>query len=237
MQIKKVAVLTLALAFVAGFFAPVAKAEVVFSNKAYSYQTIKNTIVKIVKNERLPFAIIRQTLEGKKAALGNLAQQMIKKHKNVNAYYNAVIIYATHDNTPDDFYDYTDTDVANVKKYARKVLASEPNNWRMYYAQAFVLDRRHNLCLTSTYCRPEWYKQTMRQSEGAIREVLVNYEKVGKILPAAAPWEDMAELYSVLDKKQDASRCRRNAKEYKKDVFALEEQQDQVREELQKLFA
>lgn len=236
MQIKKAAGVMLVLALMVGLFAPGAKAQNVV-RRAYSFQNIKD---KILQNKRVPFSVNEQYLGQKsKNSLAALIQKKIKENPDTTTYYNAAIIYAAIGTIlPTGALFYSPKEAANVKKYATAVLNKEPANWHMYYVRAAILIRSHQLNVWECLSLKEAYRETLLKQEGAIREALPDFEKVGELHPAAAPWDFMAEMYEALNKKEKAERCRKNGKSYSQNYqFVLEKEHEAVRRELQKLFA
>ena len=189
MQIKKVAVLTLALAFVAGFFAPVVKADSIQKELEKRGIDPKDRAIAetIYTNGLLDYQLgNRPELTLSEKAIKQLTQEMIVKYKNYNAYYNAVVVYAM----PSEFTDYRHLadSLANVNKYADEVLRINPNAFGIYYLRGLV-----TLRVTGV--------------NGA-RAVLKDFVMVAKLQPDAAPWLSMAVLYDRLGNKEKALYCR-----------------------------
>lgn len=211
MQIKKVAVLTLALAFVAGFFAPVAKADSIQKElEKRGIDPVHHAVAKIVyTNGLLDYGLAEQkTLWPSEKAIKQLTQDMIVKYKNYNAYYNAVVVYAM----PSEFtdvgviYDYPDNALANVKKYAAKVLSINPNAFGIYYLRGLV-----TLDVAGFYevpFRVTPLKTFVKNHINEARAALKDFEMVAKLQPDAAPWLDMADLYEGFGNKEKAKYCR-----------------------------
>ena len=189
MQIKKVAVLTLALAFVVGFFAPVNKADSIQKELETrdihsDDRAVENTVY---TNGLLDYHLGEEMCLGlSEKAIKQLTQEMIVKYKNYNAYYNAVVVYAM----PSEFTDYRHLadSLANVNKYADEVLRINPNAFGIYYLRGLV-----TLRVTGV--------------NGA-RAVLKDFVMVAKLQPDAAPWLSMAVLYDRLGNKEKALYCR-----------------------------
>ena len=189
MQIKKVAVLTLALAFVVGFFAPVTKADSIQKELETrdihsDDRAVENTVY---TNGLLDYHLGEEMCLGlSEKAIKQLTQEMIVKYKNYNAYYNAVVVYAM----PSEFTDYRHLadSLANVNKYADEVLRINPNAFGIYYLRGLV-----TLRVTGV--------------NGA-RAVLKDFVMVAKLQPDAAPWLSMAVLYDRLGNKEKALYCR-----------------------------
>ena len=195
MQIKKVAVLTLALALIAGFFAPVAKADSIQKELEKrgidpKYRAIAETIY---TNRLLDYRLgERRELANGEKAIKQLTQEMIVKYKNYNAYYNAVVVYAMPSEVTGDYH-HPGNSLANVNKYAAKVLSINPNAFAIYYLRGLVTLRVAGV-------------------NGA-RAALEDFEKVAKLQPNVAPWLDMADLYEGFGNKEKAQYCRRMDKE------------------------
>ena len=210
MQIKKVAVLTLVLAFVAGFFAPVAKADAIQKEMKKREPYFHDIVETVYKNGLLDYGLAEgEALWPSEKQIKRLTQDMIVKYKNYNAYYNAVVIYAVPSEWSDlgTIYDYPDNALANVKKYAAKVLSINPEAYGIYYLRGLV-----TLRVTGFYEEP--FRVTplrtfVKNHTNEAKAALADFEKVAKLQPNAAPWLDMADLYEGFGNKEKAQYCRK----------------------------
>ena len=226
MQIKKVAVLTLALAFVAGFFAPVAKADAIQKEmKKRGIEPDYHAIVKTVYVNGLLDYRLEEFLWPSEKQIKQLMQEMIVKYKNYNAYYNAVVIYAMPSDLSDlgTIYDYPDNALANVKKYAAKVLSINPNAFGIYYLRGLVTLRVAGFYEVPFRVTP--LKTFVKKHTNEARAALKDFEKVSKLRPDAAPWLDMADLYEGFGNKEKAQYCRQMNKEIQ-NAWVIKKQQE-----------
>ena len=217
MQMKKVAVLTLTLALIAGFFAPVAKADSIQKEleKRGIDPDLHDIAETVYKNGLLDYGLAGQTtLCPSEKAIKQLTQEMIVKYKNYNAYYNAVVIYATPSEFSDIevFYYHPDNALANVKKYAAKVLSINPKAYGIYYLRGLVTLRIAGFYEVPFRVTP--LKTFVKNHINEARAALADFEKVAKLQPNAAPWMDMADLYEGFGNKEKAQYCRKMDKEF-----------------------
>ena len=216
MQIKKVAVLTLALALIAGFFAPAAKADVIRKEmkKRGIGPEFHDIVETVYTNGLLDYGLAwEKALWPSEKQIKRLTQDMIVKYKNYNAYYNAVVIYAVPSEWSDlgTIYDYPDNALANVKKYAAKVLSINPEAYRIYYLRGVVTLRVAGFYEVPFRVTP--LKTFVKKHTNEARAALKDFEKVSKLRPDAAPWLDMADLYEGFGNKAKAQYCRQMDKE------------------------
>ena len=214
MQIKKVAVLTLVLAFVAGFFAPVAKADAIQKEMKKREPYFHDIVETVYKNGLLDYGLAEgEALWPSEKQIKRLTQDMIVKYTNYNAYYNAVVIYAMPSELTDVgvIYDYPDNALANVKKYAAKVLSINPEAYRIYYLRGVVTLRVAGFYEVPFRVTP--LKTFVKKHTNEARAALKDFEKVSKLRPDAAPWLDMADLYEGFGNKEKAQYCRKMDKE------------------------
>lgn len=216
MQIKKVAVLTLALALIAGFFAPVAKADSIQKEmKKRGIEPYFHDIVETVYvNGLLDYGLAEGgALWSSEKQIKQLTQEMIVKHKSYNAYYNAVVIYAMPSELTDVgvIYYRRDNALANVKKYAAKVLSINPKAYGIYYLRGLVTLRVAGFYEVPFRVTP--LRTFVKKHTNEAKAALADFEKVAKLQPSAAPWLDMADLYEGFGNKEKAQYCRQMYKE------------------------
>lgn len=216
MQIKKVAVLTLVLAFVAGFFAPAAKANSIQKELAKrGIHSDDRAVAKTVyTNGLLDYRLGAEwDIALSEKAIKQLTQEMIAKYQNYNAYYNAVVVYAMPSEFTDieALYHHPANALANVKKYAAKVLSINPKAFGIYYLRGLVTLRVAGFYEVPFRITP--LKTFVKKHTNEARAALKDFEKVSKLRPDAAPWLDMADLYEGFGNKEKAQYCRKMDKE------------------------
>lgn len=166
---------------------------------------------KLQRNEILPSVYLDAFGSREiKSSLGKLAQQQVKQHRNYVAYYNAAVIYLTNAEVFDDASsDLTATDLANVKKYASEAIKISPRSPDMYLVRGMALDKFLNFGAASnmSYVGRDVYTPLVKQHSKEVREILKDYEMVGKLQPDLAPWSTMASFYEILGDKENAKRC------------------------------
>ena len=224
MQIKKVVVLTLALAFVAGFFAPVAKADSIQKELEKRGIDPKDRAIAetIYTNGLLDYQLgNRPELTLSEKAIKQLTQEMIVKYKNYNAYYNAVVVYAM----PSEFTDYRHLadSLANVNKYADEVLRINPNAFGIYYLRGLVTLRVAGFYEVPVRVTPleTFVKNHINEARAALKD----FEMVSQLQPDAAPWLDMADLYEGFGNKEKAKYCRKIYNEKQSEKVSKKQQE------------
>lgn len=214
MQIKKVAVLTLVLALIAGFFAPVAKADAIQKEmKKRGIEPYFHDIVETVYMNGLLDYKLAEALCPSEKQIKRLTQDMIVKYTNYNAYYNAVVVYAMPSEFTDieALYHHPANALANVKKYAAKVLSINPNAFGIYYLRGLVTLRVAGFYEVPFRVTP--LRTFVKNHTNEAKAALADFEKVAKLQPNAAPWLDMADLYEGFGNKEKAQYCRKMDKE------------------------
>ena len=228
MQMKKVAVLTLTLALIAGFFAPVAKADSIQKELEKRGIDPKDRAIAetIYTNGLLDYQLgNRPELTLSEKAIKQLTQEMIVKYKNYNAYYNAVVIYATPSEFSDIevFYYHPDNALANVKKYAAKVLSINPKAYGIYYLRGLVTLRIAGFYEVPFRVTPleTFVKNHINEARAALKD----FEMVSQLQPDAAPWLDMADLYEGFGNKEKAKYCRKIYNEKQSEKVSKKQQE------------
>ena len=228
MQIKKVAVLTLALAFVVGFFAPVTKADSIQKELETrdihsDDRAVENTVY---TNGLLDYHLGEEMCLGlSEKAIKQLTQEMIVKYKNYNAYYNAVVVYAM----PSEFtdiearYDDPANSLANVNKYADEVLSINPDAFGIYYLRGLVTLRVAGFYEVPFRVTPleTFVKNHINEARAALKD----FEMVSQLQPDAAPWLDMADLYEGFGNKEKAKYCRKIYNEKQSEKVSKKQQE------------
>jgi len=214
MNLKKAAVMILALVMGNFIFSADVNARPI-----RSYQDIKTSLE---RNEILPLNLFRNhDLDGHKKELGQLAQRQVAKHKNYTAYYNAALIYLTEDYF-DEIYNLTDTEMANIKKYATEAIRLSPKTPDMYLVRGMAILNGYNFgeAGNMSYSGRDCFTPLVKERITEVRAMLRDFEKVGELNPSMAPWRSMQEFYEALGNTEAARRCAAKAETYERRAAA-----------------
>lgn len=243
MQIKKVAVLTLALALLAGLFAPVAKADSLDPIKDNGFTTLpirglserglidlKN---RLRKGEPLPIQLITEVhLSGHQTEVTKLAEEILTEKNNYVSYYNAAVLYAMlpGDVETMDPYDRSQINqmvreagvrLKKVREYVNKAEQLCNNCTLKEKALLYVIRGvagERLLLMDSAAEFDEGILLYVRARETIIKD----FQLAGKMNQGVVPWKFVARIYcylqyaySFLERPEDAARCE---KEYNRVV-------------------